>query len=307
VTQTELDRLVAQIGEELLARVAPGGVATGVAAGVAPGVTHKQGEGLNLPDQVCPGCVQRCVQTCMRNTREIIAAGASRVSASEKLTRIDPSIAALIDHTILKPEATRNDVIKICREAREYRFASVCVNPYWVPLVRTELAGSPVKVCSVVGFPLGATSTDAKVCETAAALRAGAQEIDMVINVGALRSGDTDAVKNDIQSVVRVAHERGAIVKVILETALLDDAQKNAACKISQSAGADFVKTSTGFSTSGATVHDIALMRAAVGPNLGIKASGGIRTLQDVQAMTAAGATRIGASASVKIVEATAA
>jgi deoxyribose-phosphate aldolase len=295
VTHTELDRLVAQIGEELLARVGPSGV------------TPKKGEGLNLPDRVCPGCVQRCVQTCARNTKEIIAAGASRVSASEKLTRIDPSIAALIDHTILKPEATRNDVIKICREAREYRFASVCVNPYWVPLVKAELSGSPVKVCTVVGFPLGATSTEAKVAETAAALRAGAQEIDMVINVGALRSGDTDAVKNDIQAVVRVAHEAGAIVKVILETALLDDTQKTVASKICKSAGADFVKTSTGFSTSGATAHDIALMRAAVGPNIGVKASGGIRTLQDVQAMTAAGATRIGASASVKIVEATAA
>jgi deoxyribose-phosphate aldolase len=176
-----------------------------------------------------------------------------------------------------------------------------------VPLVKTELAGSKVKVCSVVGFPLGATSTEAKVCETAAALRAGAQEIDMVINVGALRSGDTDTVKTDIQSVVRVAHQAGAIVKVILETALLDDTQKTVASQIAKSAGADFVKTSTGFSTSGATVHDIALMRAAVGPNIGVKASGGIRTLQDVQAMTAAGATRIGASASVKIVEATAA
>ena len=295
MTHTELDRLVAQIGEELLARVSPSAV------------TPKKGEGLNLPDQVCPGCVQRCVQTCARNTREIIAAGASRVSASEKLTRIDPSIAALIDHTILKPEATRNDVVKICREARQYGFASVCINPYWVPLVKAELAGSPVKVCSVVGFPLGATSTEAKVCETAAALRAGAQEIDMVINVGALRSGDTDAVKNDIQSVVRAAHQAGAIVKVILETALLDDTQKTVASKIARNAGADFVKTSTGFSTSGATVHDVALMRAAVGPNIGVKASGGIRTLQDVQAMTAAGATRIGASASVKIVEATAA
>ena len=299
MTPAELDRLVAQIGEELLARVAPGGV--------APGVTHKKGEGLNLPDQVCPGCVQRCVQTCARNTKEIIAAGASRVTASEKLTRIDPAIAALIDHTILKPEATRGDVLKVCREARQYGFASVCVNPYWVPLVKAELAGSPVKVCSVVGFPLGASSTEAKVCETAAALRSGAQEIDMVINVGALRSGDTDAVKNDIQSVVRVAHGAGAIVKVILETALLDDAQKTVASQLAKSAGADFVKTSTGFSTSGATVHDVALMRAAVGPNIGVKASGGIRTLQDVQAMTAAGATRIGASASVKIVEATAA
>ena len=147
--------------------------------------------------------MQRCVQTCARNTKEIIAAGADRVSASEKLTKIDPAIAALIDHTILKPEATRADVVKVCREARQYSFASVCVNPYWVPLVRAELAGSPVKVCTVVGFPLGATSTEAKVAETAAALRDGAQEIDMVINVGALRSGDHDAVKRDIQAVVQ--------------------------------------------------------------------------------------------------------
>jgi len=295
VTQTELDRLVAEIGEEILARVGR----TEPAA--------KKGEGLNLPDQVCPGCVQRCAQTCARNTKEIIAAGADRVSASERLTKIDPGIAALIDHTILKPGATRNDVVKICREARQYGFASVCVNPYWVPLVRAELAGSAVKVCTVVGFPLGATSTEAKVAETAVFVRVGATEIDMVINIGALRSGDRDAVRQDIRQVVRTAHEAGAIVKVILETALLDDAQKAAACTLAKQAGADFVKTSTGFSTSGATAHDVALMREAVGPEMGIKAAGGIRTLSDLRAMTAAGATRIGASASIKIVEATAA
>ena len=295
MTATELDRLVAQIGEEILARMSPG-------AG-AP----KKGEGLNLPNEVCPGCVQRCVQTCARNTREIIAAGASRVSASERLTRIDPTIAALIDHTILKADATREDVIKVCREARQYQFASVCVNPYWVPLVKMELAGTPVKVCTVVGFPLGATSTEAKVCETLGAIRVGAQEIDMVINVGALRSGDADAVRLDIQAVVKAAHGAGTIVKVILETSLLNDEQKTLASRLCKQAGADFVKTSTGFSTGGATAHDVALMRAAIGPGMGVKASGGIRTLQDVQAMTAAGATRIGASASVKIVEATAA
>ena len=295
MTQTELDRLVAEIGEEILTRVGR----TEPAA--------KKGEGLNLPDQVCPGCVQRCAQTCARNTKAIIAAGADRVSASERLTKIDPSIAALIDHTILKPEATRDDVVKICREARQYGFASVCVNPYWVPLVRAELAGSAVKVCTVVGFPLGATSTEAKVAETAVAVRVGATEIDMVINIGALRSGDRDAVRQDIRQVVRTAHEAGAIVKVILETALLDDAQKAAACTLAKQAGADFVKTSTGFSTSGATAHDVALMRGVVGPEMGIKAAGGIRTLSDLRAMTAAGATRIGASASIKIVEATAA
>ena len=293
MTPAELDILVAQIGEEILSRLGP--------------ASAKKGEGLNLPNQVCPGCVQRCPQTCARNTKEIIAAGADRVSASERLTKIDPAIAALIDHTILKPEATRADIIKVCREARQYNFASVCVNPYWVPLVRAELQGSPVKVCTVVGFPLGATSTEAKVAETIAALRAGAEEIDMVINVGALRSGDHEAVKLDIQQVVRAAHEARAIVKVILETALLDDNQKAVGSTLSKLAGADFVKTSTGFSTAGATAHDVALMRSVVGPDMGVKASGGIRTLADLKTMTAAGATRIGASASVKIVEATAA
>lgn len=298
MTPAELDSLVAQIGEEILARLN--------ATGAAPPAV-KKGEGLNLPDQVCPGCVQRCPQTCARNTKEIIAAGADRISASERLTKIDPAIAALIDHTLLKPEATRTDVVKLCREARQYNFASVCINPYWVPLVRTELQGSPVKVCTVIGFPLGATSTEAKVAESLAALRAGAQELDMVINVGALRSGDHEAVKLDIQQVVKVAHEAGAIVKVILETALLDDNQKAVASTLSKLAGADFVKTSTGFGPSGATAHDVALMRSVVGPSMGVKASGGIRTLSDLQAMTAAGATRVGASASVKIVEATAA
>ena len=299
MTQSDLDRLVAQIGEEILARVGR--------PDAAPAAAPKRGEGLNLPDQVCPGCVQRCAQTCSRNTKEIIAVGATRISASERLTKIDPGIAALIDHTILKPEATRADVIKVCREARQYNFASVCVNSYWVPLVRAELAGSPVKVCTVVGFPLGAASTEAKAAEASTAVCAGAQEVDMVINVGALRSGDQDAVKADIEEVVRVSHRGGAIVKVILETALLDDNQKAVACMLAKEAGADFVKTSTGFGPSGATAHDIALMREVVGPRMGVKASGGIRTLEDVQAMTAAGATRIGASASVKIVEATAA
>ena len=297
MTQAELDRLVAQIGEEILARV-PAGPRT---------VPAKGAEGLNLPDQVCPGCTQRCAQTCARNTKEIIAAGAARVSASERLTRIDPAIAALIDHTILKADATRADVVKVCREARQYSFASVCVNPYWVPLVRAELAGSAVKVCTVVGFPLGATSTESKAAEAAIAVRDGAQEVDMVINVGALKSGDQDAVKADIAAVVKASHAGGAIVKTILETALLDDTQKAIACVLAKAAGADFVKTSTGFGPSGATAHDVALMRQTVGPEMGVKAAGGIRTLQDLEAMTAAGATRIGASASVKIVEATAA
>jgi deoxyribose-phosphate aldolase len=215
-----------------------------------------------------------------------------------------PSIASIIDHTLLRADATSADILQLCREARNYNFASVCVNAYWVPLAVAELSASPVKVCTVVGFPLGATSTESKAAETEAALAAGAQEIDMVQNIGALRGGDRDAVQRDIHAVVKAAHHRNAIVKVILETALLDDDQKTEACLLAKAAGADFVKTSTGFGPSGATVHDVELMRRAVGPSIGVKASGGIRTLEDFQKMVAAGATRIGASSSVKIVEA---
>jgi len=290
----DLDRLVAQIGEEILARTA------------RHGSLPPQGEGLNIPDVVCPGCTQRCPQTCEPKAKAIVKAGASRLSASEKLTAIDPTIAGLIDHTLLRPEATREDIRKLCREARQYTFASVCINPCWVPLAAAELAGSPVKVCTVVGFPLGATSTEAKVAETQAALRVGAQEIDMVQNIGALRSGDYEAVKSDIAAVVDVAHRAGAIVKVILENALLNDEQKIMASSLAKMAKADFVKTSTGFGPSGASAHDVELMRTAVGPDMGVKAAGGIRTLEDVKKMTAAGATRIGASASVKIVQGTA-
>ena len=216
------------------------------------------------------------------------------------------AMARLIDHTILKPEATRAQVEQICQQALAHGFASVCVNPYWVPLVAAELAGSDVSVCTVVGFPLGATSTAAKVAETGITLGDGAREIDMVLNVGALRSGDLDIVQRDIAAVVEAAHGGGAIVKVILETALLEDAQKLSACRLAVTAGADFVKTSTGFAASGARVEDVALMREAVGLALGVKASGGIRTLADVERMVAAGATRIGTSAGVAIVEAAA-
>jgi deoxyribose-phosphate aldolase len=189
-----------------------------------------------------------------------------------------PSIAKLIDHTLLRPEATRADILQLCREALDYNFASVCVNAYWVPLAASQLAGSQVKVCTVVGFPLGATSTEAKV-------------------------GDR-AVEEEIALVAAASHRHAAIVKVILETALLNDDQKIVACRLAQMAGADFVKTSTGFASSGATVHDVELMRRTVGPDMGVKASGGIRTLDDLLKMLDAGATRIGASASVKIVEA---
>ena len=289
MTPSELDQLVAQIGDELLARMGR--------------PRPLSGEGHNHLDLVCPGCTQRCPQTCSKKTANVIAAGADRVSASQTLTRVDAAIAKLIDHTILKPDATRADIEKVCAEAVKYSFASVCVNAYWVPVVAKLLAGSPVKVCTVVGFPLGATTTATKVHETQEAIKCGAQEIDMVLNVGALRSGDHERVKQDIQAVAEAAHAGGAILKVILETCLLDDNQKAIACTLAKLAGADFVKTSTGFSTSGATAHDIALMRSVVGPDIGVKASGGIRTREDLDKMAAAGASRIGASASVKIVE----
>lgn len=217
----------------------------------------------------------------------------------------DRTIARLIDHTILKPEATRSEVRQVCAEALKYEFASVCVNPFWVPFVAAELRGSPVKVCTVAGFPLGATSTAAKAAEAQLAIEAGAQEIDMVINLGALLGGEPDVVRADLQKVIAISHGMGAIVKVIIETALLYEDSKILACRLSLEAGAEFVKTSTGFSKAGATAGDVALMRRTVGHSMGVKASGGIRTLEDLKAMVAAGATRIGASASVKIIEAT--
>jgi deoxyribose-phosphate aldolase len=215
-----------------------------------------------------------------------------------------PSIARLIDHTLLRPDAMHSDIVQLCREARDYNFASVCVNPYWVPLASAELDGSQVKVCTVIGFPLGATSTEAKAAETEAALRAGAREIDMVQNIGALRDNDDETVQEEIALVALVCHRAGAIAKVILETSLLTDEQKITACQLAKNAGADFVKTSTGFSASGATVPDVQLMRRTVGPEMGVKASGGIRTLEDLLKMLEAGATRIGASAGTKIIEA---
>lgn len=217
--------------------------------------------------------------------------------------RIDRAVARLIDHTLLKPEAAEADIRQVCAEAREYGFASVCVNGTWVPLVSAELQGTGVAACAVVGFPLGATLTAVKRAEAEACVAAGAQELDMVLSIGALRSGHNDAVREDISAVVGA----GAPVKVILETCLLTDEEKERACRLAQEAGAAFVKTSTGFNTGGATEADVALMRRVVGPAMGVKASGGIRTLADVRKMVAAGATRIGASAGVRIVAETAA
>ena len=213
-------------------------------------------------------------------------------------------IAKMIDHTLLKPSATSAQIAELCEEARRYGFASVCVNPVHVHACAEMLdRGTTPKVCTVIGFPLGASASSVKSYETKIALEDGAEEIDMVINIGALKEGNLELVKSDIRGVVEVAHAEGAIVKVIIETCLLTDPEKETACTLAKEVGADFVKTSTGFAGGGATVEDIALMRRVVGSEMGVKASGGVRTLADAQAMISAGATRLGASAGVKIVQ----
>ncbi|MBE0699647.1 MAG: deoxyribose-phosphate aldolase [Anaerolineaceae bacterium] len=213
------------------------------------------------------------------------------------------SFAAWVDHTLLKPEATPEQIEKLCAEARQYQFASVCINPLFVPLAADLLAGSPVLVCTVIGFPLGATLSQVKAEETRQAIGAGAREVDMVIPVGMLKGERYETVANDIQSVVEAAHPAGAVVKVILEMALLSRFEKIIGCLISQTAGADFVKTSTGFGPGGATLEDVELMRRVVGPRMGVKAAGGVRSLADARAMLLAGATRLGTSAGVKIMQ----
>ncbi len=246
---------------------------------------------------------QVCVKTCFDNAGHVITAGAERLSSTLGHIPNDASMASLIDHTLLKPDATEDQVRQLCKEAAEYHFASVCINPSFVKLCAELLKGSTAKVCTVIGFPLGATSTDVKCFEARTAIENGATEIDMVINIGAIKAGKLDVVAYDIREVVMVGHSAGALVKVILETSLLTDDEKVLACLLSKEAGADFVKTSTGFSSGGATVEDIALMRRTVGPDIGVKASGGIRTREDMEKMVKAGATRIGASAGVRIIK----
>lgn len=212
------------------------------------------------------------------------------------------NINKLIDHTALKPNTNKESILKLIAEAKTYDFASVCVNPCWVALAHQELKNTDVKVCTVIGFPLGANTTEVKVFETKDAIEKGAQEIDMVINFAMLKDKEYDYVENEIHQIVEAAKDK-AIVKVIIETCLLTDEEKIKACELSQKAGADFVKTSTGFSTGGATVHDIALMRKTVGAEMGVKASGGVHTHEEALAMVEAGATRIGASAGVKLLK----
>lgn len=236
--------------------------------------------------------------------KKIIDNGAERIAAGLGIDHqlIDSSVARMIDHTLLKPEATPEEISKLCSEAMTYNFASVCINPCYVKMCNELLKGTQVKVCTVIGFPLGAATTEIKRAEAEQALQNGAQEIDMVINIGMLKQGDYDYVFNDINQVVLAGKKYNALCKVIIETALLTDEEKVKACLISKEAKADFVKTSTGFSKGGATAGDVALMKYVVGSTVGVKASGGIRTAEDAKLMIESGADRIGASASVKIV-----
>lgn len=244
-----------------------------------------------------------CPTFCSADVQRIVDAGAERIGIVLGETATAHDWASLIDHTLLKPEASEGDIKKLCDEAAEFGFASVCVNPGWVKRACEFLRGSGVPVCTVIGFPLGATLPDVKAYEARRAIFNGAREVDMVINIGALKSGDDCLVEDDIRAVADAAHENHVLCKVIIETALLTDDEKVRACLAAKNAGADFVKTSTGFSKGGATVDDISLMRRTVGDALGVKASGGVKGIDDARAMFEAGATRIGASVGVKIAQ----
>ena len=264
-------------------------------------VARLNGDGMDQAG-LC-GCTSECFNRCPERMHRVVDAGAARIGLVLGETASAKDWASLIDHTLLKPEATDEDIKRLCEEAARYRFASVCVNPTWVKVAACSLRGTGVPVCTVIGFPLGATLADVKAYEARRAIFDGASEVDMVINVGALKSGDDCLVEHDIRSVVEVAHEYQVTCKVIIETALLTDDEKVRACLAAKKAGADFVKTSTGFSKSGATVADIALMRRTVGADLGVKASGGVKGLEDARKLVEAGATRIGASVGVKIAQ----
>jgi len=273
----DLQRLIQIIVEEV----------TAAAAAPSPARCH------------CHSVLYEC---CPDRIRGVIEAGATRLGLHASGGAAG-TVAGMIDHTLLRPDATRMDIEALCREAAEYKFASVCVNPTWAATCARLLKGSSVVVCSVVGFPLGATTPDTKHYETRRAIFDGAREIDMVINVGALKSGDLRLVERDIEAVSAPCREFGAVSKVIIEAALLTDDEKVTACTLAKAAAADFVKTSTGFGPGGATAGDVALMRRVVGEEMGVKAAGGVRDLEGLKAMVAAGATRIGASAGVRIVQ----
>lgn len=311
----ERDDLVELITRQVMAAIQR-------SAAVAPGAPPPPYAAPGPVQGLSPGAVVHEPTTCERcrnwgvtgvrgpdETRLLAAAGASRVVATIGYCPASDGLASLIDHTLLKPDANREEVEQLCREAAQFCFASVCVNPNWVALCREMLRGSGVKVCTVIGFPLGAHLSDIKAYETRRAIEQGAEEVDMVINIGALKSRDYALVEQDIHGVVQAAasaSERAGgarvIVKVILETSLLTRDEKVMGSTLAKAAGADFVKTSTGFAGGGATVEDVQLMRETVGPEMGVKASGGVRTKEDAEKMVAAGATRLGASAGVKIV-----
>ena len=275
----DLQRLIDIITEEVIAAQAPGAARSSRCA-----------------------CHSVLVDCCPDRLRGVIDAGATRLGM-HATGGAAGSVSAMIDHTLLKPDATRADIEKLCREAAEFHFATVCVNPAWVATAAALLRGSGVGVCSVVGFPLGATTADVKNYDTRRAIFDGATEIDMVINIGALKSADLRTVERDIEAVVEPCRQCGTTSKVIIEAALLTDDEKVTACTLAKAAGADFVKTSTGFASGGATAADVALMRRVVGADMGVKAAGGVRDLEGLKAMVAAGATRVGASAGVKIVQ----
>lgn len=281
----DFERLVDEITRKVIARMGSGEAAPAGGGGSA-----------------CSCADGRCVRDCSDRVRQMVANGAGRISSGLGFIPRDLSIARYIDHTLLKPDASAAEIAQLCREAREYHFASVCVNSAYVPLCHDLLKGSDVAVCTVVGFPLGASPPEVKAYEAQLAIQAGATEIDMVLNIGLLKSRDLKGLYRDIATVVATCHAHNCLCKVILETSKLTDEEKVIACQIAKMAGADFVKTSTGFGGGGATAADVALMRRVVGPNIGVKASGGVRTYQDARAMVEAGATRIGASAGVQIV-----
>jgi deoxyribose-phosphate aldolase len=320
----DYDEIVERVVREVVSRLregsrGAGGTAaggTGTAGATSAGATGVGGTGVagKMPSApcgpsqpsgtgACAVCVAcgKCVERAPQAVENIKGAGAARISASPGIAAVGKDVAPLIDHTLLKPDASRSDVEKLCREAREFGFASVCINPCWVKLAAGLLAGTAVKVCSVIGFPLGAAKREVKAYEARRAILDGAREIDMVMNVGAMKSQDYKAVQEDMRD-VKDACGKAVVTKVILETALLTDPEKVKACEIAKRAGMDFVKTSTGFGPGGATVDDIKLMRGVVGEKMGIKAAGGIRDADTAARMIEAGATRIGASASVKIV-----
>ena len=300
----ERDQLVEAITRQVLAALQGRGTPAGVAS---PSMHERVATLVPCAVDHDPATCERCRNWGVtgargpEETRLLAEAGASRVVTTMGYHPASDGLASLIDHTLLKPDAPREEVEQLCREAAQFGFASVCVNPNWVALCREMLRGTAVKVCTVIGFPLGAHLPDVKAYEAKRAVEQGAEEVDMVINIGALKSKDYALVEQDILGVVQAAG-KNTIVKVILETTLLTRDEKVMGCTLSKAAGAEYVKTSTGFAGGGATVEDVQLMRETVGPEMGVKASGGVRTREDAEKMVAAGATRLGASAGVKIV-----